>query len=261
MAFWPFKSKKSRLNAGAGQSVIDRMLSIGRANMHSALDDAEDPIKMANQYVRDFEATIAEARTQTAEAIGAVRAMEAGQAEAKRELDTWVARAEKASARADRLEASGDAAGAEKNNKLAMRALQKKITLEGRMVEMDPKIASGNKSVETLKSAMEVVSDQLTVVIARRDDLSARSHAVDAQSSVVEAISSMNSSDPTSDMSRLESSISRKESQAQGHLEMAAASTEYQYAELDRGDAADEAAMQLAELKQQTTPQITTNKE
>lgn len=258
MPFWPFKkNKKSRLNNGAGQSTFDRMMAIGRANVNDALDKAEDPVKMANQYVRDFQATTEQAKQQTAEVIGSVRAMEADQAQALREIDQWQERALKASTRADRLEASGDAEGAARSNQLAQKALQKKIGVEKRISELDPKIESGNRSVDQLKNAMEIVGDQLAVVIQRRDDLSARSHAVDAQDSVVDAITSMNSSDPSSDMGRLEGAITRKESQAQGRLEVAAASTEYQYAELDRGDEADEAALQLAELKRDSSGQIT----
>lgn len=257
---WPFtrkKNAKNRLNAAAGQSVFERMVSIGRANMNAALDEAEDPIKMASQYVRDFEATVAEAKQETANVIGSVRSLEARRLETEREQKTWISRAEQASNRADLLRAKGDAAGADKHDQLALKALQKKNTMVQRLDELDPRIADGNAKAEQLKNAMQIVSDQLEVVRARRDDIAARSHAADAQDSVVTAIESLNTSDPTSDMSRLESSVTRRESQAQGRLEVAAASTEFQYAELDRNGSADDATFELAELKQKNQAQIT----
>ena len=44
------------------QSILGRIAQLTRANINALLDRAEDPEKMLNQLVRDYTASIAEAR-------------------------------------------------------------------------------------------------------------------------------------------------------------------------------------------------------
>ena len=44
------------------QSILGRITQLTRANINALLDRAEDPEKMLNQLVRDYTASISEAR-------------------------------------------------------------------------------------------------------------------------------------------------------------------------------------------------------
>ena len=50
-------------------SLWSRIRDLFRANAHSALDAAEDPVKMANEYIRQLEDQYNEAKRNTAEVM------------------------------------------------------------------------------------------------------------------------------------------------------------------------------------------------
>ena len=58
------------------QSILGRIAQLTRANINALLDRAEDPEKMLNQLVRDYTASIAEARDAVAQTIGNLRLAE-----------------------------------------------------------------------------------------------------------------------------------------------------------------------------------------
>ena len=58
------------------QSILGRIAQLTRANVNALLDRAEDPEKMLNQLVRDYTASIAEARDAVAQTIGNLRLAE-----------------------------------------------------------------------------------------------------------------------------------------------------------------------------------------
>ena len=77
------------------QSILGRIAQLTRANINALLDRAEDPEKMLNQLVRDYTASIAEARDAVAQTIGNLPL-------AEKDHDADVAEAELAEVRAMR---------------------------------------------------------------------------------------------------------------------------------------------------------------
>ena len=231
------------------QSILGRIAQLTRANVNALLDRAEDPEKMLNQLVRDYTASIAEARDAVAQTIGNLRLAEKDHAADLAEARDWGNKALAASRKADQLRAGGDSAGADKWDSLAKIALTKQITAENEAKEAEPMIASQQQVVAQLKTGLQQMEARLGDLHSKRDQLIARRKTAEAQVKVQGAIRSINVMDPTSELARYEDQVRRVEAQAAGQMELAGSSLESQFAELEASGADLEAEARLAALK------------
>ena len=231
------------------QSILGRIAQLTRANVNALLDRAEDPEKMLNQLVRDYTASIAEARDAVAQTIGNLRLAEKDHAADLAEARDWGNKALAASRKADQLRAGGDSVGADKWDSLAKIALTKQITAENEAKAAEPMIASQQQVVEQLKTGLQQMEAKLSDLHSKRDQLIARRKTAEAQVKVQGAIRSINVMDPTSELSRYEDQVRRVEAQAAGQMELAGSSLEAQFAELEASGADLEAEARLAALK------------
>ena len=231
------------------QSILGRIAQLTRANVNALLDRAEDPEKMLNQLVRDYTASISEARDAVAQTIGNLRLAEKDHAADLAEARDWGNKALAASRKADQMRAGGDAAGADKWDSLAKIAITKQITAENEAKAAEPMIASQQQVVEQLKTGLQQMESKLGELHSKRDQLIARKKTAEAQVKVQGAIRSINVMDPTSELSRYEDQVRRVEAQAAGQMELAGSSLESQFAELEASGAEMEAEARLAALK------------
>ncbi len=231
------------------QSILGRITQLTRANINALLDRAEDPEKMLNQLVRDYTASISEARDAVAQTIGNLRLAEKDHDADVAEARDWGNKALAASRKADQLRAGGDATGADKWDSLAKIALTKQITAENEAKAAEPMIASQQQVVEQLKTGLQQMEAKLGELHSKRDQLIARKKTAEAQVKVQGAIRSINVMDPTSELSRYEDQVRRVEAQAAGQMELAGSSLESQFAELEASSAQMEAEARLAALK------------
>jgi len=231
------------------QSILGRIAQLTRANVNALLDRAEDPEKMLNQLVRDYTASISEARDAVAQTIGNLRLAEKDHDADVAEARDWGNKALAASRKADQLRAGGDATGADKWDSLAKIALTKQITAENEAKAAEPMIASQQQVVEQLKTGLQQMESKLGELHSKRDQLIARKKTAEAQVKVQGAIRSINVMDPTSELSRYEDQVRRVEAQAAGQMELAGSSLESQFAELEASSAQMEAEARLAALK------------
>ncbi|WP_083470840.1 PspA/IM30 family protein [Actinomyces sp. oral taxon 414] len=231
------------------QSILGRIAQLTRANINALLDRAEDPQKMLDQLVRDYTASIGEARDAVAQTIGNLRLAEKDHAADLAEARDWGNKALAASRKADQMRAAGDAAGADKWDSLAKIALTKQINAENEAKAAEPMITSQRQVVEQLKTGLQQMEVKLGELKSRRDQLVARKKSAEAQVRVQGAIRSINIMDPTSELARYEDQVRRVEAQAAGQAELAGASLESQFAELEASSAQTEAEARLAALK------------
>ena len=231
------------------QSILGRITQLTRANINALLDRAEDPEKMLNQLVRDYTASISEARDAVAQTIGNLRLAEKDHDADVAEARDWGNKALAASRKADQLRAGGDATGADKWDSLAKIALTKQITAENEAKAAKPMIASQQQVVEQLKTGLQQMESKLGELHSKRDQLIARKKTAEAQVKVQGAIRSINVMDPTSELPRYEDQVRRVEAQAAGQMELAGSSLESQFAELEASSAQMEAEARLAALK------------
>ena len=191
------------------QSILGRIAQLTRANINALLDRAEDPQKMLDQLVRDYTASIGEARDAVAQTIGNLRLAEKDHAADLAQARDWGNKALAASRKADQMRAAGDGTGADKWDSLAKIALTKQINAENEAKAAEPMIASQRQVVEQLKTGLQQMEVKLGELKSRRDQLVARKKSAEAQVRVQGAIRSINVLDPTSELSRYEDQVRR----------------------------------------------------
>ena len=235
------------------QSIFGRMSQLLKANVNSLIDKAEDPGKMIDQLIRDYTNEIAEAEKATAQTIGNLRLSEK---DYQTDLDAakeWGNKALAASNKADEMRAAGNQAEAERWDGLAKVAIGKQISFEQNAKDVAPIIEAQNQTVEQLKQGLTEMKSRLEDLKRRRDQLVARQKTAEAQTKVNEAMGSINVLDPTSELSRFEEKVRRSEAQVMGQSELASASVESQFSELET-DASDlEVEARLQALKKQAS--------
>ena len=243
------------------QSILGRIGQLTRANINALLDKAEDPEKMLDQLVRDYTNSIAEAEDAVAQTIGNLRLAEADHAEDVAAVKEWGQKALAASQKADSLRASGQAAEADKFDRLAKIALSKQIGFETEAKQAAPMIASQNETVEKLKTGLIGMQAKLGELQTTRDQLVARAKMSEAQAKVQDAVKSIDVLDPTSELGRFEDKVRRSEAQVAGQAELNAATAD-PWDELEQSSTDAEVEARLSELKSlgagsATTEQVT----
>ncbi|MGZ5413497.1 MAG: PspA/IM30 family protein [Aeromicrobium sp.] len=231
------------------QSILGRIGQLTRANINSLLDKAEDPEKMLDQLVRDYTSSIAEAEDAVAQTIGNLRLAEADYSEDVAAVKEWGNKALAASKKADSLRTAGQAAEADKFDRLAKVALSKQIGFEEEAKQEAPMIASQTEVVEKLKTGLIGMKEKLSELQTRRDQLVARAKTAEAQATVHDAVKSIDILDPTSEVSRFEDKVRREEARVAGQAEIAASSLDSQFEELEASTTDIEVEARLAELK------------
>lgn len=228
-----FGGKKKQSRLAAPQTIAGRVSALLRANIHAALDAAEDPELVLDQFVRDFTATVLDAENAVAETVGHVRLMESESETALMDVDLWGQRALAATKRADVARSKGKGAEAARLDDLAREAVTKQIKAEDRVKALAPTIEAQNLSVEQLKQGLNGMRGKLSELKTKRSELIARTRTVEAQEKVIDAVRAVNVSDPTSELGRVEDSVRRREALVQGRAEVAASSMDAQFSELD----------------------------
>ncbi len=243
------------------QTIFGRIAQLARANINSLIDQAEDPQLMLDQLVRDYTNSIAEAESAVAQTIGNLRLMEQDHAEDIEAAADWGRKALAASAKGDELRAGGNAADADKFDKLAKVALGKQIAAENEAKNAEPTIASQNVVVDKLKDGLEGMRGKLSELTSKRDELVARAATASAQSQVADSLQSIDVLDPTSELGRFEDKVRREEAKVLGQQEIAASTLDAQFESLDDLDKQVEVDARLAELKAGKSPQAITSGE
>ncbi|MFC7878262.1 PspA/IM30 family protein [Isoptericola sp. NPDC057391] len=236
------------------QSILGRISQLAKANINALLDRAEDPQKMLDQLVRDYTNNIAEAEQAIAQTIGNLRLAEQDYNEDVQAASEWGTKALAASRKADEYRAAGNTADADKFDSLAKVALRKQLDAESEVKTAQPMIEQQRVTVEKLKTGLAAMKDKLGELKSKRDQLVARQKAAQAQQTVQGAISSINVLDPTSELARYEETVRREEAMAMGQAEVAAASLDSQFAELEASDKDIELEARLAALKAGNAP-------
>jgi len=236
------------------QSIFGRISQLARANINSAIDNAEDPQKMLDQMIRDYTANITEAEQAVAQTIGNLRMMEADRDEDAAAARDWGSKAIAASGRGDQLRNQGNASEADRLDNLAKIAIERQIKAEGDASGLSTQITSQQAVVDKLRTGLEGMKGKLTELKSKRDQLVSRQKVAVAQNQIHDSIKSINLTDPTSELGRFEEKIRREEARALGNAELAASTLDNQFAELEDAGTSIEIESRLAALKSGQPP-------
>jgi phage shock protein A len=224
--------------------ILGRIGNILRANVNDAIDRAEDPQKMIDQYIRDYTNDIAEAEQAVAQAVGNLRMAEDDLRQAQEDVADWGSKAAAAAQRA--TQSPADAA---RFDDLAKAALRNQISAEGRVKTLTESVAQQTEFTDKLKSALNGLRAKREELVQKRDELVARAKMAEAQRQVQQSFQSISVTDPTSDIARMEEKVRREEALARGMAEVSASSVESQFEALEATHDDLEVEARLAALK------------
>ena len=229
--------------------ILGRIGTILRANINDAIDGAEDPQKMIDQYIRDYTNDIAEAEQAVAQAVGNLRLAEDDLKRAQADVADWGSKAQAAATRASQVPA--DAA---RFDELAKAALKNQIAAENRAKTLTESVDQQTVFVDKLKVALNGLRAKREELVNKRDELVARQKMAEAQRQVQQSFQSIDVGDPTSDLARMEEKVRREEAMARGMAEVSASNLDDQFQALEDTHTDLEVEARLAALKGGTPP-------
>ena len=195
------------------RGIIGRVAQLAHANVGAVIDAAENPWQAVDQLASAYSTTIAEAERAITELADNRRVTADDQREDAEAAELWAAAAAATSQTADELRAAGDAAAAEKFDKLARVALARELTADNEVEASQHTIAAQTMSVETLTSGLGQMHMKLSEVIERRKRLIAGSSGSQAQHAhsggVIRNVDVM---DPASEIALFQDLVRREES-------------------------------------------------
>jgi len=214
--------------------ILDRITTIVKANIHDLLDKAEDPEIMLDQYIRELESGVNEAREELVNAMADEKRLAAKLEERKRQVRNWEEKAEQAI----RM-------GRDETARAALRAAR------AYQEEADATSAAweGQKDkVAELQEGYEQIEKKLATIKNERDGLLAKHKATLAKEKLTTARTSASKAKAAiTGIERMTERLEREAAKAAAREEIAALSTAVREAEKTQADIDIEA--RLAELK------------
>lgn len=195
--------------------VLQRMKDILSANINELLDKAEDPEKMAEQYLREYREDLAEVKQDTAEVMAIAKRAERDLNQAKQDAERY-----RNAAR------SALAAGAEADARALLARAQ---DADARAAQWQVEYDSAKRDSYNMLAMYQKLTDDIRSLEYRRDKIASQSARANAQAKLNETAQTANR------MSGVADAFARMEEKAQRQLDEATAQ-----AELDATLSADE---------------------
>jgi phage shock protein A len=213
-------------------SFLGRISDLISANVNSMLDRAEDPEKMANEYLRQLTNELYEARTAVAASMADETRLEQRRVSAQAESDSWQNRAEAALRAGDE-----DLARAALNRRVQAQKLADEYLVQERAQE---------EQVDALQNALVQLEMRITEVKAKKELIIAKKNRAQTQEALQRTASSMGRLSALDKLDKLEEKVDDRLARANAMAQLESDSLETRFADLDKTQAVDS---ELAELK------------
>ncbi len=214
--------------------ILDRVTTIVRANVNDLLDQAENPEVMLDQYIRELESGVAEAREELVNAMADEKRLAAKLEERKRRVRDWEEKAEQAL----RL-------GREETARAALRAAQ---AYQEEADATSAAWAEQRDKVSDLQAGYEEVQKRAEAIRADRDVLLSKHRATQAKEKLSAAKTSAGKANAAiKGIERMTERLEMEAARAAAREEIAALSEAVREAEKSQADLDIEA--RLAALK------------
>ena len=213
-------------------SILGRVKDLISANINAMLDGAEDPEKMANEYLRQLTNEVFEARTNVAAAMADETKLETRKLEALAEVEKWQNKAE-----------SALRAGEED---LAKKALTFKVQAQKLAEQYVAQHAAQEEQVEALQGALVQLETRIAEVKAKKELIIAKKNRAATQAAIQRTMRNMGSSGALDKLDALEERVDDELNRAEAMAKLEGGSLENRFAELEKESEVDS---EMAELK------------
>jgi phage shock protein A len=213
-------------------SLFDRVSRLVRANVNDAIDKAEDPEKILDQALRDFQAEFIKLKEAAATAIAAQKRTQAQLESKTREAQVWQDRAKLALEKGD--------------EELARQALVRKKSEADAAAALQAQQDQQNVLVDGLKKNLMMMESKIAEAKTKKDMLKVRAKTAKANEQLQSAVNTMNADSAMAAFERMENKVLELEARSQTAAELAGANLEVKFLDM-AGDAAVE--NELAQMK------------
>ncbi|MXZ10658.1 MAG: PspA/IM30 family protein [Gemmatimonadetes bacterium] len=197
-------------------SIFQRLFSVGKAEVHSAIDKFEDPIKMTEQGIRDLKNDLNSAMTSLAEVKGqAIRLRKQAEDNKKASAD-WERKAMVLLQKAQ----SGDLDAGEAD-RLATEALSRKTEADSRISQFEQDAEMQEDMATKLQSQVEKLKSTIATHENELISLRARAKTAAATKKINKQLAKVDSSGTISMLERMKERVEEDESLSQAYGEIA----------------------------------------
>lgn len=213
-------------------SILGRVKDLISANVNSMLDKAEDPEKMANEYLRQLTNEVYEARTSVAAAMADETKLEQRRISYQAEADQWQAKAEAALRAGD--------------EELTKAALSRKVQAQKLADQYRQQETAQEEQVNALQDALVSLETRIAEVKAKKELIIAKKNRAATQEALQRTASSLGKLSAIDKLDQLEEKVDDRLARADAMAKLEQGSLEARFKDLEKDQEVD---AELAELK------------
>ncbi len=213
-------------------SIIERIQDLVSASVHDMLNKAEDPEKMADEYLRQLNDEFYQVKTEVASAMADETRLEQQWVEAKSDVARYAAMAETAlrSGKED----------------IARQALQKKVQGQKLAEQYEQQYQAQEEQVDALQEGLATLEARIAETQAQRDLIVAKKHRARSLEMLQSTARSIGRATALDKMEQLEGQVDDRLAQAEAMAELDKNSLEGQVGDMETQSAVDS---EMEELK------------
>jgi phage shock protein A len=213
-------------------SIFSRIRDLLSANINSMLDSAEDPEKMANEYLRQLEAQLYEAKTSVAAAMADATKLNNKETQFGAEAESWERKAEAALR-------GGDEA-------LAKAALSRKVQAAKLAHQYKEQSDSQDSQVEQLQNALVQLESRISETRAKKEMIIAKKNRAATQEAIQRTVRGIGNISALDKLDDLEEKVDDRLARAEAMAQLEGDSIDKKFQDLEKETEVD---AELAELK------------
>ncbi len=187
--------------------IVTRFINVIRAYTNSFLDKAEDPEKMLQQMLSDFETQKRQAKQRMTEALALQKRLERDTEKENQEAEKW--------------EQKAILAVQNEKDELAKEALVRKKEHQRRANEFEIQLGKHRSNAEVLKSGYQKMEDKIEEIKRKKGLLMAKQKQAEAQEKIYQTIEGIGDTSGTIEtMDRIEEKVETMQSKAEAYQEI-----------------------------------------
>jgi phage shock protein A len=213
-------------------SILGRIKDLISANVNSMLDSAEDPEKMANEYLRQLTNELYEARTSVAAAMADETKLEQRLQQYDGEAGQWQSKAEAA------LRASDE--------ELAKAALARKVQSQKLADQYRQQHQAQSDQVDALQNALVELETRIAETKAKKELIIAKKNRAQTQEAIQRTVKGLGQTNAIDKLDQLEEKVDDRLARADAMAKLEGGSLEARFKDIEKEQEVDS---ELAELK------------
>jgi phage shock protein A len=213
-------------------SILGRIKDLLSANINAMLDKAEDPEKMANEYLRQLNNELFEARTSVAAAMADETRLEQKLLQYQGEAEQWQSKAEAALRAGDET--------------LAKAALGRKVQAQKLAEQYREQHTAQSTQVDSLQQALVDLETRIAETKAKKELIIAKKNRAQTQEAIQRTVSGLGKMNVMDKLDDLEERVDDRLAKADAMAQLESDSLETRFRNLEKDQEVDS---ELAELK------------